>query len=105
VAEQQEIVVLVIFEVPEGQIKQVFDDIVAFADKVISPRPGFISSHIHQSLDGRRMFEYARWASFDHFRAAMTDPVVREAVMTISRYKPNTTFGVPIAAIWADGAS
>lgn len=99
-AEQQEIVVLVSFEVPEGQLERLIDDVTEFADKVISTKPGFISSHLHQSLDGRRVFDYARWRSLDHFRAAITDPEVRKAAAAVSRYSPSTAFTVPIAAIW-----
>lgn len=43
-------------------------------DNVIRKQPGFISVCIHSSLDGRRVVNYAQWASKEDFDGFMKQP-------------------------------
>jgi imidazolonepropionase-like amidohydrolase len=36
--------------------------------------PGFVSAHIHKSLDGVRVANYAQWRTRDHFEAMLKNP-------------------------------
>jgi quinol monooxygenase YgiN len=43
-------------------------------DGSIRKQPGFISVSIHSSLDGKRVVNYAQWASKEHFEGFMKKP-------------------------------
>lgn len=41
--------------------------------EVMRHRPGFVSANIHRSLDGRRVANYAQWATRDDFERMLED--------------------------------
>lgn len=43
-------------------------------EDVIRQQPGFVSVSVHSSLDGRRVVNYAQWASKEHFEGFMKKP-------------------------------
>jgi len=43
-------------------------------EATIRHQPGFISVSIHSSLDGRRVVNYAQWASKGHFNRFLSQP-------------------------------
>lgn len=43
-------------------------------ENVIRRQPGFVSVSIHSSLDGKRVVNYAQWASKEHFEDFMKNP-------------------------------
>jgi quinol monooxygenase YgiN len=45
---------------------------------VMKRLPGFISANIHKSLDGKRVANYAQWASVGDFQRMLQDPHARE---------------------------
>ena len=43
-------------------------------ESTIRRQPGFISVCIHSSLDGKKVVNYAQWASKEHFEGFMKKP-------------------------------
>ncbi|MFF8040940.1 MULTISPECIES: antibiotic biosynthesis monooxygenase [Streptomyces] len=42
--------------------------------------PGFVSAHLHVSLDGRRVVNYVQWAGEEQYEEALRRPDVREHI-------------------------
>ena len=47
--------------------------------------PGFVSAHIHKSLDGVRVANYAQWRSREHFEAMLKNPDAIPHMQAIQR--------------------
>ncbi|QGM97463.1 antibiotic biosynthesis monooxygenase [Methylocystis parvus] len=47
-------------------------------DTVIRRQPGFVSVSIHSSMDGKRVVNYAQWASKEDFESFMKKPETQE---------------------------
>jgi quinol monooxygenase YgiN len=47
-------------------------------EKVIRQQPGFVSVSIHSDIDGKRVVNYAQWASKEHFEGFMKKPETQE---------------------------
>ncbi|MFC5354355.1 antibiotic biosynthesis monooxygenase family protein [Azospirillum himalayense] len=47
-------------------------------ENTIRHQPGFLSVCIHSSLDGKKIVNYAQWASKEHFEAFMRRPETQE---------------------------
>ena len=50
----------------------------AATDEVMRKLPGFVSANIHRSLDGKRVANYAQWASKADFEAMQKNPQAAE---------------------------
>jgi quinol monooxygenase YgiN len=72
------------------------DDLVAALDRataeVFTSLPGFVSANLHASLDGKRVVNYAQWASAEAYQAALQRPDVlahiREAAALADGFDP-----------------
>ena len=62
------------FEVEPDKQELLIAAIVAELERWIRHRPGFISSTLHASFDGRRVLNYAQWRSKADFHAFTQDP-------------------------------
>lgn len=47
-------------------------------ESAIRRQPGFVSVSVHSSLDGKRVANYAQWASKEHFEGFMKKPETQE---------------------------
>lgn len=47
-------------------------------ETIIRRQPGFVSVSIHSSLDGKRVVNYAQWASKEDFEGFMKRPEIQE---------------------------
>lgn len=47
-------------------------------ENMIRHQPGFVSVCIHSSLDGKKVVNYAQWASKEHFEGFMDRPETQE---------------------------
>jgi heme-degrading monooxygenase HmoA len=47
-------------------------------ETVIRRQPGFVSASIHSGMDGKRVVNYAQWASKEHFESFMEKPETQE---------------------------
>ncbi len=54
-------------------------------DAVIANQPGFVSVSIHRSVDGKRVVNYAQWASKEDFEAFMKAPGTQDQLQRFAR--------------------
>lgn len=47
-------------------------------ESTIRHQPGFVSVCIHSSIDGKKVVNYAQWASKEHFEGFMKKPETQE---------------------------
>ncbi|MBX5463290.1 MAG: antibiotic biosynthesis monooxygenase [Steroidobacteraceae bacterium] len=67
-----------VYEVePDNQAKLV-KALLDSTERTIKHQPGFISVCIHSSLDGKKVVNYAQWASKEHFENFMKQPDTQE---------------------------
>ena len=60
-------------------------------DEYVRHAPGFVSSRLHASLDGRKVAMYAQWRSQADYDAMRADPRPRDLLaeaMTIATFEP-----------------
>lgn len=74
-----------VFDVPPERQREVVDALVEATEQIMRHRPGFVSANIHASDDGRRVINYAQWASKEAFEAMLADPVAQEHMAAIGR--------------------
>ena len=60
---------------PENQGRLV-EVLTEATEKVMAQQPGFISANLHKSLDGKRVTNYAQWASVEEYQAVLRNPEV-----------------------------
>ena len=58
---------------PEKQ-QELVEVLIRALDEVLRHLPGYVSSNIHQSLDGTQVVDYAQWESQEAFEAIFTNP-------------------------------
>jgi heme-degrading monooxygenase HmoA len=54
------------------------------ATEVMKRMPGFVSTSIHRSLDGRHVANYAQWRSEADFKAMLKNPMAQEHMAAAS---------------------
>lgn len=90
---REDVLVLInTFEVEPDRQQALIDVLSSATEQVMKRRPGFISANLHRSLDGKRVVNYAQWASKGDFDAMMQDPAAREhmgeAAKIATRFEP-----------------
>ena len=60
---------------PENQ-QRLVEVLTEATEKVMARQPGFISANLHKSLDGKRVTNYAQWASVEEYQAVLQNPEV-----------------------------
>jgi quinol monooxygenase YgiN len=63
-----------VFTVEPQDQQRVVDLLTEATEAVMRHLPGFVSAHIHKSLDGVRVANYAQWRSREHFEAMLKNP-------------------------------
>ncbi|ACU75340.1 Antibiotic biosynthesis monooxygenase [Catenulispora acidiphila DSM 44928] len=67
--------------------------------------PGFVSANYHISLDGKRVFNYARWtnekAYLDGFRADPRSAAMREQILALAEGGPEMVGYQPVRSVVA----
>jgi antibiotic biosynthesis monooxygenase (ABM) superfamily enzyme len=58
---------------PENQQK-VIEVLCDAVEQIINKLPGFISSNLHRSFDGKYVVNYVQWRSKEDFEAMLHDP-------------------------------
>lgn len=82
--------VFVVFDVePEDQAAMI-DAIRTFHDEVIRDEPGFVSTNLHASLDGRRLINYGQWASTADYERFLQGSLKRAAPPLFAKYRPDS---------------
>ena len=76
---------------PENQQK-VIDVLVEASEQTMKQLPGFISSNLHRSFDGKYVVNYVQWRSREDFEAMLHNPLAlphMEAAAALSEsYNP-----------------
>ncbi|KPF75596.1 hypothetical protein IP78_13620 [Brevundimonas sp. AAP58] len=82
VARAQEVILINVFEVPEGQVEETIEA-WEVARSFLSQQPGYVSTTLHRSITPDARFELinvAVWSSPEAFRSA-SERMVSEAIM------------------------
>ena len=61
---------------PENQ-QRLVEILVEATEKFMAHQPGFISANLHKSSDGKRVANYAQWASVEEYQAMLQNPESR----------------------------
>jgi quinol monooxygenase YgiN len=72
-----------VYEVEPEKQTELVALLAAATEHVMRHQPGFLSVNIHRSVDGRRVANYAQWASKEDLERMMRSP---EAQMQIKRF-------------------
>jgi quinol monooxygenase YgiN len=75
ISKSNDVVTLInVFTVEPQQQQRVVDLLIEATEAVMRHLPGFVSAHIHKSLDGMRVANYAQWRSKEYFEAMLKNP-------------------------------
>ena len=66
-----------VYEVGPAAQAELVKALTDATERAIRRQPGFVSVSIHSSLDGRRVVNYAQWASKEHFDRFLSQPDIR----------------------------
>ena len=85
IAPHDPVTLLMVFEVEPGRQAEMIADVTAIVARTTAERPGFISASFHACEDGRRVINYAQYASRAAFEAASapgnaTTPLIIEVL-------------------------
>ncbi|OCW55510.1 antibiotic biosynthesis monooxygenase family protein [Hoeflea olei] len=67
-----------VYEVEPEQQAALAQALSQATESVIRHQPGFRSVCVHSSLDGKKVVNYAQWASREHFESFMKKPETQE---------------------------
>lgn len=90
ISKTNDVVTLInVFTVDPQNQQRVVDLLAEATEKVMRRLPGFVSAHIHKSLDGLRVATYAQWRSREDFEAMLKNP---EAIPHLQALAPLAKF-------------
>ncbi|RWR28770.1 antibiotic biosynthesis monooxygenase [Sinirhodobacter populi] len=67
-----------VYEVAPEKQAELAKTLTEATESTIRHQPGFISVSIHSSFDGRKIVNYAQWASKEHFEGFMKKPETQD---------------------------
>jgi quinol monooxygenase YgiN len=75
ISESNDVVTLInVFTVEPRDQQRLVDLLTEATEAVMRHLPGFVSAHIHKSLDGVRVANYVQWRNRVHFEAMLKNP-------------------------------
>ena len=74
ISTEQDLMTFVNVFTVEPEHQQQLIDVLAQATEVMRTIDGFVSANLHKSRDGRRVVNYAQWASEEHYQRMLQDP-------------------------------
>ena len=80
-----------VFAVDPANQKRLVELLTRVTDTSVRHAPGFVSSALHQSLDGTKVTMYAQWRSLEDYEAMRKDPGPLphlQEVLTIAKFDP-----------------
>ena len=89
---QKCITAIVTFECEPAQQKELTDKIRAYIKNFISQQKGLISSHLHVSICGERVVNYAQWESMERFKTFGEKAKLRPELPDLLLFKPHAVF-------------
>jgi heme-degrading monooxygenase HmoA len=92
IANGRELLTLInVFTVKPEDQQKVAQMLIEATDQVMKHVPGFVSASIHQSLDGKKVVNYAQWRTLKDFEAMRQNPKAiphMEAVASLATFEP-----------------
>lgn len=82
--------VFVVFDVEPEDQAALIDAIRTLHDEVLLGEPGFVSTSLHASLDGRRLINYGQWASQADYERFLQVSLKRAAPPLFAKYPPDS---------------
>jgi quinol monooxygenase YgiN len=82
-----------LFTVEPANQQRLIELLTLVTSKFVRHAPGFVSSRLHRSLDGKTVAMYARWRSSDDYEAMRRDPRPRqylEEAMSFATFAPGS---------------
>jgi quinol monooxygenase YgiN len=90
--EKTETVTLInVFTVEPANQQRVIDLLIRATDGLVNRAPGFLTSTLHRSVDGKKVTMYAQWRSAEDYQAMRRDPrplPFLEEALTIATFEP-----------------
>ncbi len=86
-----QIALINVFTVEPANQQQLIDLLTQATEQFVAHAPGFISSTLHRSLDGKKVTMYAHWRSAEDYEAMRNDARPRpylEKALTIAKFDP-----------------
>lgn len=91
-ADKDCITAIVTFQCEPEQQADLADKVRAYIKDFISQQDGLISSHLHVSVCGKRVVNYAQWQSMGHFKAFGEKAKTRPELPAMLAFKPHAVF-------------
>lgn len=80
-----------VFSVSPERQQELVTLLIDATEHTMKALPGFISANIHRSLDGKKVVNYAQWASKSAFEAMLQDPGAKphmQAAAALATFEP-----------------
>ena len=75
---------------PENQ-QRLIDLLIKATDTTVKNVPGFISSSLHKSLDGKKVTMYAQWKGMEDYQAMRSNPTASpylDQALAMAEFEP-----------------
>lgn len=90
--QQKCITAIVTFKCEPEQQKDLADKVRDYIKNFISQQEGLISSHLHISICGKRVVNYAQWENMEYFKAFGEKAKTRLELPELLAFKPHAVF-------------
>ena len=80
-----------VFTVDPANQRRLVELLTHATDEFVCRAPGFVSSTLHRSLDGRKVTMYAQWRSIEDYESMRRDPgplPFLDEALTIASFEP-----------------
>lgn len=93
ISDQQDLLTAIVtFKCEPEQQDDLAGKIRAYITDFISKQEGLVSTHLHKSICGKRVVNYAQWQSMDHFKAFGEKAKTRPELPAMLAFKPHAVF-------------
>jgi quinol monooxygenase YgiN len=80
-----------VFTVEPSKQQELVALLALATERSVRHAAGFISAHLHRSLDGTKVTMYAQWRSVEHYQAMREDPTplpYLQQALAIAKFEP-----------------
>jgi quinol monooxygenase YgiN len=80
-----------VFTVEPSKQQELVALLTRATERSVRHAAGFISAHLHRSLDGTKVTMYAQWRSVEHYQAMRADPTplpYLQQALAIAKFEP-----------------
>ncbi|NVB37212.1 antibiotic biosynthesis monooxygenase [Pseudenhygromyxa sp. WMMC2535] len=90
-AQAERLTLINVYEVEPARQAELARALSELTEAGIRQQPGFVSVCVHSSVDGKRVINYAQWASQADFEAFMRRPETRAQLETFAAIASSVT--------------